>query len=234
MNGCREAQCPSRADLERLAYAASHDLRAPLHGIANVADWVEDDLGPALTPEVKAHLDVLRVRVRRLEALISGMATYCRAGEGAPPAERVDSGVLVAEVVEALALPEHTRVITQGPMPVLETPRAPLQQVFSSLLSNAAKHGSPKGGEIVVSAEDEGTFYRFSVKDGGPGIAPRHHDRIFTLFQTLAPRDREDGAGIGLAVVKKLVEGRGGTVGVDSAPGKGAVFVFTWPKSARG
>jgi signal transduction histidine kinase len=100
-----------------------------------------------------------------------------------------------------------------------------------NLIGNAIKHHHRKPeGRIVVSAEDAGAWWRFRVSDDGPGIAPRFHEKIFVIFQTLEARDKVEGTGIGLALVKKIVESFGGTITVDSDVGRGATFEFTWPK----
>jgi signal transduction histidine kinase len=221
----------SNKDLEQIAYIASHDLRAPLRGIANLAEWIEDDMGGAATDQIKQHLSSMRGRIRRLEALIEGVVAYSRAGREAPTADRVDVAQLMKETVDLLAVPENVRVTVSGAMPVIAALRVPLQQVLMNLIANAVKHGTPNGGEVKVAVTEVGQFLSFSVSDSGPGIAPRYHETIFGLFRTLAPRDRVEGAGIGLALVKKLTDRYGGKVHVDSGLGKGATFTFLWPKT---
>jgi len=98
------------------------------------------------------------------------------------------------------------------------------------LLSKATKHHSQGKGELWVSACDRGQFVEFAVADDGPGIAAAYHERIFEMFQTLEPRDQVEGSGMGLAIVKKLIESKGGTITVDSVEGQGANFRFTWPR----
>jgi signal transduction histidine kinase len=112
-------------------------------------------------------------------------------------------------------------------MPAVISERTPLQQVFMNLLSNAVKHGGAT--DVRVSAVQQGEYWRFSVQDNGSGIAREYHEKIFGIFQTLVARDKVEGTGIGLAVVKKLVERYRGAVRVDSEVGKGATFSFTWP-----
>jgi signal transduction histidine kinase len=142
-------------------------------------------------------------------------------------------GALVKDVVDLAALPAHVAVEVAGPMPHLRTEKAPLQQVFMNLIGNSVKHGAPRASRIEISATREKGSWAFHVHDNGPGIPAEFHQRIFGLFQTLAPRDRVEGSGIGLAVVKKLVEARGGRVWVESQTGQGARFSFTW-KDADG
>ncbi len=226
-----QALARSNADLEQFAYVASHDLRAPLRGIASLGDWLEEDLGPAALPETKKHLEAMRTRVQRLDALIHGIATYSRAGRKEETLERLDVGRVLREVVELSAAPSPELIKLQRGFPTVTAPRAPLQQIFLNLLSNAVKYAHPtEGSAIEVSWSEDLDDWSFSVTDHGPGIAPEHHQRIFGLFNRLTSRDKVEGAGIGLALVKKLVERHGGRVFVKSALGEGATFSFTWPK----
>lgn len=228
-----QALARSNADLEQFAYVASHDLRAPLRGIASLGDWLEEDLGPSITPDTKKHLDALRVRVQRLDALVRAIATYSRAGRKEETLESIDVGRLLREVIELGAPPAPSRIKLQSSFPTVTAPRAPLQQIFLNLLSNAVKHARPpngREGEIEIGWSDDGEQWTFFVTDHGPGVAPEHHQRIFGLFNRLTSQDRVEGAGIGLALVKKLVERHGGRVFVRSALGEGATFGFSWPK----
>ncbi|HEX2077950.1 MAG TPA: PAS domain S-box protein [Longimicrobium sp.] len=220
----------SNQELDQFAYVASHDLKAPLRGISNLSSWIEEDLGDAATGEVRGHLALLRSRVIRMEGLIDGILHYSRAGRMRERVERVDAGALAREVVDLLAPPEGAVVEVAPEMPVIATERLPLQQVLMNLVGNALKYGGGAGARVEVSARPAGEgAWEFAVRDQGPGIAPEYHDRIFTIFQTLEPRDRVESTGIGLSIVKKLVESRGGRVWVESAPGQGAVFRFLWP-----
>lgn len=219
-------------ELDQFAYITSHDLKAPLRGIANLAQWIEEDLGADVPDEVRGHLDLLRGRVYRMEALIDGILAFSRIGRSREAVELVDVGQLLAEVIDLLA-PDPAARIEVGPeMPIVRTARLPLQQVFSNLIGNALKHHGGGDVHIRISAEERGEYYAFAVADNGPGIAPQYHERIFGIFQTLASRDKVEGSGLGLALVKKIVEHQRGQVSLSSAEGQGAIFQFTWPRRA--
>jgi signal transduction histidine kinase len=218
-------------DLDQFAYAASHDLRAPLRGIANLAQWIEEDLGAALSAESREHLDLMRNRVQRLEALIDGILQYSRIGRSQRTIEPVATGPLLDEVIDLLAPPETFTISRAPAMPTVAADRVQIAQVFANLISNAIKHHDGERGQITVSSDDEDNFYRFSVADDGPGIAPEYHERIFGIFQTLVSRDQVEGSGLGLAIVRRIVEQQGGAIWVESAPGHGSTFFFTWPKA---
>jgi PAS domain S-box-containing protein len=222
----------SNRELDQFAYVASHDLKAPLRGIANLSQWIEEDLGSDVPAEVTEKMVLMRGRVQRLEALIDGILQYSRAGRVHSQVERVDVGALVGDVVELLAPPSEITVTVAPNMPEITTERAPLQQIFMNLINNAIKYNKHAGATIDVSWRDAGHMYAFSITDNGPGIEPEYHERIFGIFQTLESRDRVEGTGIGLSVVKKTVELHGGSITVDSALGEGATFTFEWPKVA--
>ncbi|HZJ00165.1 MAG TPA: PAS domain S-box protein [Gemmatimonadaceae bacterium] len=226
-----KALARSNQELDQFAYVASHDLKAPLRGIANLSQWIEEDLGDTLKQENKDQMELLRGRVHRMEALIDGILQYSRAGRVKSRPEQVDTGTLVHEVVELIAPPPSIRIEIAPDMPTVSSEKVPLQQVFMNLLGNAIKHAGASDPKVHVGWEEGGPFYEFSVTDNGPGIAPQYHERIFGIFQTLEARDKVEGTGIGLSVVQKIVEAKGGRVWVESEVGKGARFKFLWPKA---
>ncbi|MEO7217440.1 MAG: CHASE3 domain-containing protein [Gemmatimonadaceae bacterium] len=223
----------SNKELDQFAYVASHDLKAPLRGIANLSQWIEEDLGDAVPPDVVEKMTLVRGRVARLEALIDGILQYSRAGRVRSQIEKVDVGALLKDIIELLGAPSETQITVDPGMPEIRTERTPLQQVFMNLINNAIKYNRRPGATIHISVQDRGDRYAFSVTDNGPGIEPEYHERIFGIFQTLESRDRIEGTGIGLSVVKKTVELHGGSVVVSSELGKGATFTFEWPKQAE-
>jgi GAF domain-containing protein/two-component sensor histidine kinase len=223
----------SNKELDQFAYVTSHDLKAPLRGISTVSQWLEEDLGDVLTDTTREQLGLLRSRVQRMEGLINGILAYSRAGRMRSKPELVAADKLLAEVIEMSAGPPGARVEVAADMPALRSERVPLQQVFLNLIGNAFKHSRRADPHVRVAWRDDGQDFRFSVTDDGPGIAPEFHERIWGIFQTLEPRDSIEGTGIGLSIVKKIVESKGGRVWVESREGAGATFHFTWPKAER-
>jgi PAS domain S-box-containing protein len=232
----------SNAELDQFAYVASHDLKAPIRAIDSLATWIEEDAADALPEASARHLGLLRQRAGRMERLLDSLLAYSRAGRSEAAPEPVDAGALVRDVVATVAPPEGFDVRLGGDFPVVETARAPLALVFRNLIGNAIKHHDRPDGRVTVSAEvvagplaggplAGGGWAAFTVEDDGPGIAPEYRARVFGMFQTLRPRDEVEGSGMGLAVVKKTVEARGGAVTVGAAEGGGARFRFTWPLS---
>ena len=221
-------------ELDQFAYVASHDLKAPLRGIASLAHWIEEDVGPKLDPESRKHLELLQTRVHRMEALIEGILKYSRAGRLRDKLEVVNVGDLLAESIELLSPPPDASIVIGPGMPTIETERPALQQVFMNLIGNAIRHSRRENPYVWIDVGEDGDFYKFCVGDDGPGIAPEFHEKIWETFQTLEPRDKVEGTGIGLALVRKHVVSRGGRAWVESREGQGASFFFLWPKAARG
>lgn len=217
-------------ELEQFAYVASHDLKAPLRSIANLAAWLQEDLKEKLTDATREQLDLLRDRVQRMHELIEGLLEYSRIGQIERSIENVDVAELLTEITESIAPPPGFVIDIASDMPSLHTERLQLYQVFSNLIGNAVRHHNAEQGHIWVKAADLGQVYEFSVADDGPGIAPEYHAKAFKMFQTLETRDIGSNTGIGLALVKKIVQDHGCSITLESEAGKGATFRFTWPK----
>jgi PAS domain S-box-containing protein len=222
----------SNADLEEFAYAASHDLKAPLRAISHLVQWIADDVAPLANPETLENLKLLQGRVARMQMLLDGLLAYSRLGHTDSTAEDVNVADVVQEVVAMLVPPPGFIVTCEGTMPVIHTHRVPLQIVLENLISNGLKHHDLTEGRIAVSARPVDGATEFRVTDDGPGIAPQFHDRVFLMFQTLASRDDMETSGIGLTIVKKKVQTHGGRIWIESAPpARGTTFGFTWKES---
>ena len=218
-------------ELESFAYVVSHDLKAPLRAIANLSQWLEEDLEENLTEETRHNLRLLQRRVYRLKTMIEGLLDYSRIGLNSLPEETVNLTELIEEIIASLAVPPDFTIEVKSPLPTLVTKRLLLSQVFSNLISNAIKHHHDHQGHVEIQAIDRGDYYEFSVKDDGPGIAPEHQEKIFQVFQILNSRDQKENTGIGLSIVKKILDNQGGRIWIESQAGEGATFYFTWQKN---
>jgi signal transduction histidine kinase len=214
------------AELDKFAYVVSHDLKAPLRGIHNVVKWIEEDLQQELSPEMKNYLQIIPQRTKRMEDLINGLLDYARIRKANIP-EETDVEQLVREITETI-VPKNFTVKTHD-LPVFVTDKLKLEQVFTNLMNNAVKYTTKKKGHITVSCKEKSGYYQFCVKDNGIGIAPEYHTKIFEIFQTLRDKDEKESTGIGLAIVKKIIDDQHGTIKINSAIGKGSEFIFTWP-----
>jgi light-regulated signal transduction histidine kinase (bacteriophytochrome) len=180
--------------------------------------------------DTKKNFDMLRGRILRLEALINGILHYSIAGRVKNELVEIDLNQFVPDIIQNLAPPENFKIKIASKMPHIVAEKIALEQVFANFISNAIKYNKNPNPEIRIEAEERNTQYYFSVEDNGPGIEPEFHQKIFVIFQTLQARDVVESTGVGLAIVKKIIEEQGGTVWIESDLGKGAKFCFTLPK----
>jgi two-component system sensor kinase FixL len=220
-------------ELTSFAYVVSHDLKAPLRAIGSLADWLSTDYADKFDGEGKEHMRLLINRVHRMSGLIDGILLYSRVGRVKEAMVDVDLGRVVRDAIDVLAPPSNITVTIAEDLPTIKIEPTRIEQVFQNLISNAIKYMDKPKGKIHIDCVAEDKFWRFSVTDNGPGIEQRHFERIFQLFQTLAPRDRVESTGVGLALVKKIVEMYGGQVSVESTPGVGSNFSFTLRKHQK-
>jgi len=220
----------SNAELDQFAYVVSHDLKAPLRAISNISTWLEDDLGDGLDEENREHLGLLRNRVLRMEALIEGILEYSRIGRVKDEQEEVDMGKMVNEIIEDISSIRDFKTHLPGKWPVLKTEKIRLQQVLENIIGNAIKYNDKEKPELTIDVDDRGSFYEFTISDNGPGIEKEYYDKIFKIFQTLHSKDKVESTGIGLTIVRKIVDEIGGDISVVSELGKGSSFIVKWPK----
>lgn len=218
-------------ELNQFAHIVSHDIKAPLRGIDNVVSWIEEDYFHDLPPKVQEYITLIKGRVLRAENMLNGILSYSRIGREVQHKEVVHVNELLEEIREDL--PDRTPITLriQPGMPHLFTERIPLFQVFSNLIINAVKYHDKPDGVVKVYFKSFDNYYEFYVEDNGPGIAPTYHGRIFMIFQTLQERDAFESTGVGLAIVKKILDDRKQTIRLQSEQGKGSTFIFTWPKT---
>ena len=230
----------SNKDLETFAYVASHDLKAPLRGIRQLANWIIEDIETP-SPQVNEHIKMMEARIGRLEHLLDDLLAYSRAGSALENIEKetIDTQVLVNEIFDSLGPPANLRLRLIGEFPELLTYRTALTQVLINLLSNAVKHRNQDEGNIAVSIEKDGMEYRFSVADNNDAIPERYRERIFDMFQTLKPRDKVEGSGMGLAIARRVLQQLHASLTLEAAPRPAGdplasyqnIFSFTWPKA---
>lgn len=226
----RELEDTNR-ELADFAYVVSHDLKAPLRGIGTLAEWLVADYAHLVDDEGREQFALLATRVKRLNALIDGILAYSRAGRSRENVVLVDMDALCRNVADMLTPPAHVRIVIENTLPTVRAEPTKAQQLLQNLLSNAIKFSDKAESVIRVRCDEEDDEWHFQVADNGTGIEEKYFVRIFELFETLAPRDEVEGTGVGLALVKKIVETAGGRVWVESQRGQGSTFHFTLPRA---
>jgi signal transduction histidine kinase/predicted hydrocarbon binding protein len=221
-------------ELRGLVYILSHDLKAPLRGISTLADWISTDYADKLDDNGKEQMNLLMRRANRMHNLIDGILQYSRVGRVEEEKVVVNLNELVTEAIDTIAPPENITITIESELPTIECGQTRIMQVFQNLLSNAVKYMDKPQGQIKVGCVEEDGFWEFYVADNGPGIEEKYFEKIFQLFQTLAPRDESESTGIGLTVTKKIVELYKGKIWVESKVGEGTTFFFTLPKQDIG
>jgi len=220
----------SNKELQDFAYVTAHDLKAPLRGIGTLTDWISSDYADKFDAQGREQLALLKGRVSRMSELIDSILHYSEIGRTSKCREWVDLNKLLPEIIAQLAPPEEMEITIDDKLPEMVIEKVRLVQVFQNLIGNAIKYIDKPRGRIRVTCTSDEQFWTFSVSDNGPGIDEKYFDKIFQMFQTLTRRDELESTGIGLSVVKKIVELHGGTVWVESQVGEGTTFSFTLPK----
>ncbi|MBA7632849.1 Adaptive-response sensory-kinase SasA [subsurface metagenome] len=217
--------------LNDFAYIVSHELKAPLRGIRTLVEWIATDYADKLDEKGKEQINLLSDQVVRMHNLIDGILHYSRVEHIREEQTRVDLNKVVQDVIEMLKPPENVVIEVENELPTVLCEQTHIMQVFQNLLSNAVKYMDKPRGQIKVGCVEEDRFLKFSVADNGPGIEEKDFKKIFQIFRTLPAHDKSEGTGIGLSLVKKIVETYGGRVWVESEPASGSTFFFTFPGS---
>jgi len=220
----------SNEELDQYAHVVSHDLKGPLRGIGNVISWIEEDHKEEVTPKVNEYLALIKGRIVRAENLVEGLLSYARIDKEEMEKEITPVNALIGEVLENL--PGHEKVSVEvGELPVIHTEKILLFQVFSNLINNAIRYNDKEKREVRIYCKEHKDLYEFFVEDNGMGISEIYHKRIFIIFQTLADRDSYESTGVGLAIVRKILDSKKQDIRLVSQPGLGSIFSFTWPKN---
>lgn len=220
-------------ELGEFAYVVTHDLKAPLRGIHQVAEWLEQDHGKQVGPSGRHLLGLMRERVLNLQRLIDGLLACARVGRSPEPVSRVSTRDLVRHILAAIAPPPHIHFSIDRHLPVIEGNPERLHQVFQNLLDNAIKYLDKPRGHIAVAAVREESSWRFTVADNGPGIPQKYREKVFHIFQRLHESKDVPGTGLGLTLVRRIVDTRGGRIWIEAPDGGGTAVCFTWPDQAR-
>jgi light-regulated signal transduction histidine kinase (bacteriophytochrome) len=214
-------------ELNDFAYIVSHDLKAPLRGISSLSEWLLADYADKFDHEGKELINLLIFRVHKIHNLIDAILEYSRVGRIKEESRRVNLNDVVTEVIELLQPIENIQIEIANQLPVIKFEKTRIEQVFQNLLSNAIKFIDKPQGKITIACTEKNGYWLISITDNGPGIEKQHFERIFKIFQKLTDHKNPNSTGIGLAIVKKIIEMYGGEVWVESELGVGSTFFFT-------
>lgn len=217
--------------LDEFVYVVSHDLKAPLRGLASLATFLEEEIGENPRQEAIDIINMMKSRTLRLQGLVDGILHYSRMGNVTESKETFSTKELVNSIIDLLSPPSNIRFEVSDSLPEVTAEKIKLHEVFQNLISNSIKYNNKENAVIKIEHQDFPTHFEFSVTDNGIGIKEEHQVKIFGIFQTLVPKDKVESTGIGLTIVKKIVEQQGGEVIVSSKYGEGSCFKFKWMKS---
>jgi PAS domain S-box-containing protein len=223
----------SNAELEQFAYIASHDLQEPLRMITSFLAQIEKKYNDVLDEKGKQYIHFAVDGARRMRQIILDLLEFSRVGRFDGKIEEVNMNELAEEVISVYEkqIQESGAMIRFHNLPVLKTFKSPLRQVLQNLVGNALKYQEPGAVPVVdIEVEEMAQHWKFLVKDNGIGIDPEYYDRIFNIFQRLHNKEEYSGTGIGLSIVKKIVEAMGGKIGIEPNEPKGSIFIFTISK----
>ena len=225
----------SNEDLQQFAYVASHDLQEPLRNVASCLQMLEKKYKGELDAQADQYIHYAVDGAVRLKALVSGSTGVFSCSDQGKPPRRTDCEQVLDSALNNLrsAIAEAEAVITHDRLPMVYVDDTQLLRVFQNLIQNAIKFRRHELPQVHISAVRHQKEWVFSVRDDGIGIDSRHLERIFVIFQRLHKRNQYEGTGIGLAIVKKVVERHGGRVWVESETGVGTSFFFTIPETER-
>ncbi len=218
----------SNNELEEYAHIVSHDLKSPLRSINALVNWIKEDNEGSLTQDTLDNLGMIDVTLEKMEQLISDVLEYASISNGNKEDEKVDVNTVISDIEKLLHVPEHIKITVKNTLPTLNADRVRIQQLFQNLISNAIRYIDKEKGYIDVDVKERNSYYEFSIKDNGIGIADEFHEKIFKIFQSL--HKNKESTGIGLSIVKKIVDLYHGNVWLESEKGVGTTFYFTIKK----
>lgn len=219
-------------ELDRFAFVASHDLKAPLRGVAQLSEWIESDTENTLSATSKEYLILLRSRILRLERLLNALLQYSRVDKKPQPEELINFEAFVQETFNLNAPPKGFQLELGNNIGELVTDRESLSRVLGNIINNSVKHHDKESGVVSVTSAYTESGVEIRISDDGPGVADEFKEKVFELFHTLKPRDEVEGSGLGLAIVRKIVEKRGGTCRLEPNKPRGVTFVVNWVTSS--
>ncbi|RIA08544.1 PAS domain S-box-containing protein [Flavobacteriaceae bacterium MAR_2010_72] len=218
----------SNNELQEYAHIVSHDLKSPLRSIFALVSWIKEDNEGNLNASSLANISLIESTLEKMEQLITDILNYSSVTSESSLGNPVDLNIVVQDLQQILYVPEHIDIKVLSKLPIIVGDKTRLQQLFQNLMSNAIRYIDKPVGKITIDVSEQLTHYQFSIADNGIGIAKEYHDKIFKIFHSL--NDRKESTGVGLSIVKKIVDLYKGEIWLESIPGKGTTFFFTLKK----
>lgn len=222
----------SNNDLQEYAHIVSHDLKSPLRSIFALVAWIKEDNQEHLSPNSLDNIGLIESTLEKMEQLISDILNYSSVTAEAIEDKPVDLNGIIKDLQQILFVPKHIQIKVLNPLPVIHGDQTRLQQLFQNLLSNAIRYIDKEVGHVIIDVIEKPSHYQFSIEDNGIGIEEEYHDKIFKIFHSLS--DTKESSGIGLSIVKKIVDLYKGDIWLESSLGKGTTFYFTLKKRDDG
>ena len=218
-------------ELRHFAYIVSHDMKAPLRAIHGLSHFIKEDINNNNIPEALDNLTTLQRRILRMDNLINGILSYSKITMVESESTSINLDTLISEVIDNQRRPENFEIKIMSPLPVIYGVQEHFIQLFSNLISNGVKYNDKSQGSIVIDYKNLGKHHEFSIEDNGPGIPKNYHEKIFVVFQTLHSRDSIESTGIGLSIVKKIIDKLNGSIRLESDENKSTKFIILLPKN---
>ena len=218
----------SNKELQEYAHIVSHDLKSPLRSISALASWLTEDYADVLDGNGVNQLQMIQEKIEGMDKLIDGILTYSSIDKKTNQDTEVDLNQVISEIREIIFIPDHVNVVIMDELPTLIADKTKIHQLFQNLISNAVVHIRKKEGLVKIQAQETNTHWQFSISDNGIGIPKEYHEKIFKVFQSLGTSEKS--TGIGLSIVKKIIDFYQGEIWLDSEEAKGTTFHFTLKK----
>ncbi len=215
-------------ELKEYAQVVSHDLKSPLRSINALVNWLKEDYEDVLDQGALKNISLIEGTLEKMERLINGILNYSSIGNKNIRETVVDPNEVVTDIINTIYIPSHVTVHIINPLPKIKGDSIRIQQLFQNLISNAVSHIDKERGIVEINYEDRNAYHIFSIKDNGIGIKKEHFTRIFKIFQSLS--SNSNSTGIGLSIVKKIIDLYEGDIWLDSTLGKGTTFYFSLKK----
>ncbi|WP_378178697.1 ATP-binding protein [Aquimarina sp. SS2-1] len=218
----------SNKELNDFAHVVSHDLKSPLRGMNALINWLKEDYKSVLDQSAQNSFDSLLHKIEKMDNLIEGILAYSSIDKQQIQDKCIDLNEIVEDILAMIFVPDHFKISVINQLPVIKGDRYRLQQLFQNLIGNAIKYNDKKNGRLTITCREDKEYWLFEFSDNGPGIPVEYHNKIFEVFQTINPS--KESTGVGLSIVKKIVDLYEGSVSVSSEEGKGTTFNFTIKK----